>query len=291
MDPPPPPIFLPQALLEAGADPHAVTLAGANALHFAHDVEGVRALLAVGVDVNTRTRAGLSPLHALLLRDASDRALVLAGVGDIADVAAAWYAVCFQLERGAKRKLCHYPAVPLSCGVFCRVHLAVAEFLRCVDIDFEAPFKGQTPAELARAQKTHSDPDCWGFFDVCVPGVVRVFPRLAELRDSASRTIAEAVSERVGGFLLLAGLAGRPPISLATDVPSHLYTLPCQWCRLPGRASNALVPVAEDLGGGRRSRVSASRHWHYCRYPLQATPGAGFRAAPQRTPNLNPTCQ
>ncbi len=77
---PPPPTFLPQTLLEAGADPHAVTLAGANALHFAHDVEGVRALLAVGVDVNARTRAGLSPLHALLLRDASDRALVLAGV-------------------------------------------------------------------------------------------------------------------------------------------------------------------------------------------------------------------
>jgi hypothetical protein len=194
------------------------------------------------------------------------------GVGDLA-VAAAWsHSVFFQLERGANRQLCHCPVVPPSCGVFCHVHHAVAEFLRCVDIDLEAPFKGQTPAELARAQTLQ---EVWDSFDICDPDLP-VSPGLAELRDSASHTIAETVSGRVGGFLLLAGLTGRPPISLATDVSTHLYTL--QWCRLPGRASNALVPVAEDLGSGRRSSVSASSH--YCRCLLQATPGAGFRATP-----------
>lgn len=55
-------------LLERGADPRVVDLAGNTALHYASDPLLVKALIQAGAAVNVTNQGGLTPLHVTITR-------------------------------------------------------------------------------------------------------------------------------------------------------------------------------------------------------------------------------
>ncbi len=178
-----------QTLIDAGADPHAVSELGYNAFHAAIDVDGenetvettFKFLHRVGVSLEHRNRAGHTPLsRAIWEGDATD-VRVLVDLGADPDSSAPLY--CFAGERCAPTdvplvfhaiKSCH-PDVNLEALLRAGVRLDV--------VDAE----GRTPLEFARYQKQAVEG--WSDSSLTKPGRLEEADRCIQLlTDDESRS-------------------------------------------------------------------------------------------------------